>query len=102
MLQDDSSALDLRSDREPASAPGTRTDRCAPRRARTTGEQSSTQRIEVMTHHGTHRFTDRDRLWVRGTTKSESRPAAELRAGDLVAFLGRLVAVRIVQGDDQH
>jgi hypothetical protein len=48
--------------------------------------------VVLTTRAGTHSFAPRDRLWVSGV----SRPVAEVRPGDLVAFLGRVLAVRLV------
>jgi hypothetical protein len=46
--------------------------------------------VLLTTRGGTHTFMPYDRLWVSGV----SRPVTEWRPGDLVAFLGRVVAVR--------
>jgi len=55
---------------------------------------SSSITVAVTTKAGTHTFTTRDRLWVMGSEASESRPVTEVHAGDLVAFLGRVLYVR--------
>jgi hypothetical protein len=60
------------------------------------------RRVEVITPAGTHIFSPRDRLWVRCAAKPEPRPVTELRPGDLVAFLGRVVAVRSVTDDGER
>ena len=51
--------------------------------------------IVLTSKAGTHTFTARDRLWVSG----RSQPAIEVRPGDLVAFLGRILAVQFVAND---
>jgi hypothetical protein len=52
--------------------------------------------VGLTTKAGTYSFTTRDRLWVQGDTGRESRPVTEVRPGDLVAFLGRVLSVRFV------
>ena len=51
--------------------------------------------IVITSKAGTHRFTVRDRLWVSGI----SLPVTEVRPGDLVAFLGRILAVQFEMED---
>jgi len=58
---------------------------------------SSRLTVAVTTRGGTHTFTTRDRLWVLGGDASESRPVTDVHAGDLVAFLGRVLSVRYIE-----
>lgn len=51
--------------------------------------------IVLTSKAGIHTFTPRDRLWVSG----RSQPAIEVRPGDLVAFLGRILAVQFLADD---
>src|SRR5437764_8512248 len=48
--------------------------------------------VALTTKTGTHTFRSFDRLWVQG----EPRPVNTLHPGDLVAFLGRVLSVRLV------
>jgi hypothetical protein len=57
---------------------------------------NTTAAVALTTRAGTHIFTPRDRLWVLDGSDSISRPVVELRPGDLIAFLGRVKAVRLV------
>ncbi len=57
----------------------------------TTESAESCAAVLLTTRSGTHTFMPHDRLWVSGV----SRPVTELRPGDLVAFLGRVLAVRV-------
>ena len=62
----------------------------------TTSSPDSIAVVALTTRAGTHTFTGRDRLWVQGPSTRESRPATEVRPGDLVAFLGRVLSARLM------
>ncbi len=56
--------------------------------------------VAVTTKAGTHIFAARDRLWISAdVSASQPRAVTDVRAGDLVAFLGRVLAVqRVTRG----
>ncbi len=52
--------------------------------------------ITLATRGGTHTFAARDRLRVQDASTREWRAASEIRPGDLIAFLGRVLSVRVM------